>query len=155
PGDGLDRAQAALLTPYGRAEIAWRLDGEELHVTALVPPNATAQVDLPGPAGAPFDVTAGHHTWTVHLPAPDRPSGPITLDTTLGELMDRPGAMKIFTDTLIRFFPEAAAYIDQSDTESGETTIRDAAAMVPGGPEFLLDLEEQYAAFNAAGASEN
>ncbi|WP_216587969.1 alpha-L-rhamnosidase [Streptomyces brasiliscabiei] len=155
PGGGLTRAQAALLTPYGRAEIAWRLDGEELHITALVPPNTSAVVDLPGPAGPPFDVTAGHHTWTVHLPATAPPSGPVTLDTTLGELMDRPGAMKIFTDTLVRYFPEAAAYIDQSDTESGETTIRDAAAMVPGGPEFLCDLEEQYAAFNAAASDAN
>ncbi|MFI6818826.1 family 78 glycoside hydrolase catalytic domain [Nonomuraea sp. NPDC050328] len=78
PGGGLTRARAALRTPYGPAEAAWRLDGEQageldggLEVTAVVPPNTSALVHLPG--AEPFEVGSGRHRWTV--PGPGRPSG--------------------------------------------------------------------------------
>ncbi|TYB71091.1 Bacterial alpha-L-rhamnosidase [Nonomuraea sp. PA05] len=48
PGGGLTHARATHLTPYGEAEVAWRLDGERLSVTVRVPHNTTAVVDLPG-----------------------------------------------------------------------------------------------------------
>ncbi|GAA2212647.1 glycoside hydrolase family 78 protein [Nonomuraea monospora] len=48
PGGGLTHARATHLTPYGEAEVAWRLDGERLSVTVQVPQNTTAVVELPG-----------------------------------------------------------------------------------------------------------
>ena len=48
PGGGLTYAKATLVTPYGDAAAGWRLDGDRLTVTAIVPPNTRATVYLPG-----------------------------------------------------------------------------------------------------------
>ncbi len=48
PGGGLTYAKATLVTPYGEAAAGWRLDGDRLTVTAIVPPNTRATVHLPG-----------------------------------------------------------------------------------------------------------
>jgi alpha-L-rhamnosidase len=81
PGGGLTWATARHLTPYGPAEAGWRTDGDELEVTALVPPGTRATVVLPrsdesdetdasgGPDGPePLDVGPGRHTWRVGIP---------------------------------------------------------------------------------------
>lgn len=69
PGGGLTWATSRHRTPYGLAEAGWHVDGDELEVTALVPPNTRATVVLPGSEGEPLDVGAGRHSWRV--PAPD------------------------------------------------------------------------------------
>jgi alpha-L-rhamnosidase len=48
PGGGLAYAKATLVTPYGEAAAGWRLAGDRLTVTAIVPPNTRATVHLPG-----------------------------------------------------------------------------------------------------------
>lgn len=68
PGGGLTRASAALRTPYGRAEVSWRVDGDQLATEVVVPPNATARVDLPG-ADDVVDVGSGAHYFTSSLDA--------------------------------------------------------------------------------------
>ncbi|MFC6506928.1 alpha-L-rhamnosidase C-terminal domain-containing protein [Promicromonospora citrea] len=63
PIAGLDHAEAALDTPYGRARVAWRRTGDDVVVEADVPPNARAVVRLPG---APQEtVGSGRHAWTL------------------------------------------------------------------------------------------
>ena len=64
PGAGMTSARARHETPYGRAEVAWFVDGAELHVEAVVPPNTSATVDLPGGVST-VTVGSGRHTWTV------------------------------------------------------------------------------------------
>lgn len=54
PGGPLDRAAAALETPFGRARSAWTLDNGTLRLETTVPPNTTATLRLPaGENGAP------------------------------------------------------------------------------------------------------
>ncbi|GAA2993242.1 glycoside hydrolase family 78 protein [Streptosporangium longisporum] len=65
PGGGLTSASAGLDTPYGHAAVSWRLAGGTLTVTAVVPPNTVAEVDLPG--SAPAEVGSGTHTFTLPL----------------------------------------------------------------------------------------
>jgi alpha-L-rhamnosidase len=48
PGGGFTYAKATLVTPYGEAGSGWKLDGDRLTVTAIVPPNTRATVHLPG-----------------------------------------------------------------------------------------------------------
>jgi alpha-L-rhamnosidase len=48
PGGGLTYAKATLVTPYGEAGGGWRLEGDRLVVTAIVPPNTRGTVHLPG-----------------------------------------------------------------------------------------------------------
>ncbi|MGC9540765.1 alpha-L-rhamnosidase C-terminal domain-containing protein [Streptomyces sp. UG1] len=66
PGGGITQAGARLHTPYGIAEVSWVLSGRELTVEAVVPPNTTAGVVLPGGRGV-IEVGSGSHTWTVAL----------------------------------------------------------------------------------------
>jgi alpha-L-rhamnosidase len=48
PGGAFSFAKATLVTPYGEAGSGWKLDGDRLTVTAIVPPNTRATVHLPG-----------------------------------------------------------------------------------------------------------
>jgi alpha-L-rhamnosidase len=72
PGGRLTWASSRHRTPYGLAEVGWRIDGDQIDVTALVPPNTTATVVLPGGNGDEFEVGAGRHRWRV----PARAGGP-------------------------------------------------------------------------------
>ncbi|MFE5335044.1 glycoside hydrolase family 78 protein [Isoptericola sp. NPDC056573] len=63
PGGGLTHASARHVTPYGTAEVAWRIedgaDGEELVVRCVVPVGTTAELDVPG--APPAVVGHGEH----------------------------------------------------------------------------------------------
>jgi alpha-L-rhamnosidase len=48
PGGPLTSARAELMTPYGKASSAWILENGTLHIEAIVPPNTTATLVLPG-----------------------------------------------------------------------------------------------------------
>jgi alpha-L-rhamnosidase len=69
PGGGLTYAHARHRTPYGIAEVSWRLLGDELEVEAVVPPNTEATVTKPD--GTTFDVGSGRYSWKFpNAPAP-------------------------------------------------------------------------------------
>jgi alpha-L-rhamnosidase len=68
PGGDLTFARARHRTPYGMAEVEWRLIDGQLHVAAAIPPNTTAEVTLPPRTGASFTVGSGRHTWVVPTP---------------------------------------------------------------------------------------
>lgn len=62
PGGGFTHASASHETPYGRASIAWRVDGGVLTVDVVVPTGADAVVELPGQA--PVAIESGSHTFS-------------------------------------------------------------------------------------------
>ena len=64
PGGALQSASSRLDTPYGPASSSWELVDGTLTVRAVVPPNTTAHVQLPGQADE-FEVGAGTHSWSV------------------------------------------------------------------------------------------
>ncbi|MCT9075654.1 alpha-L-rhamnosidase [Streptomyces fulvoviolaceus] len=77
PGGGLTHARAVHESPYGRCEAGWERDGDTLTVTAVVPPNTTAVVELPDGKPA-FEVGSGTHTFTVNgFTTPTWPPTPI------------------------------------------------------------------------------
>jgi alpha-L-rhamnosidase len=67
PGGGLTWATCRHRTPYGIAESAWRLDGDEIEMTATVPPNTTATVILPGADGQSIEIGSGSHHWRYRM----------------------------------------------------------------------------------------
>ena len=78
PGGGLTHAAAVHETPYGRAEVAWTRMGDELHVSVLVPPGATALVELPEPSWGSSRVEAGRHDFSCRFrPANQDPPIPV------------------------------------------------------------------------------
>ncbi|WP_307865625.1 family 78 glycoside hydrolase catalytic domain [Streptomyces montanisoli] len=66
PGPGLTWARARHETPYGTAEVGWRVEGRRLDVRFTVPVGVTAQVDLEGMEA--YEVGAGTHRAGVDLP---------------------------------------------------------------------------------------
>jgi alpha-L-rhamnosidase len=64
PGPGVTSASSTLMTPYGPAACRWSVDGTQVSLEAVVPPNATAGVVLPGSDGTELDVAAGSHRWS-------------------------------------------------------------------------------------------
>jgi alpha-L-rhamnosidase len=70
PGGGLTHACARHETPYGLAESRWEVMDGTFRLDAIVPPNSTADVYLPGAAGSsrrPIVVGSGRHQWSVPL----------------------------------------------------------------------------------------
>lgn len=62
PGGTVTTAKVSHLTPSGLVSCEWKLDGVKLQIHAVVPPNTTAQVELPG---VNETVGSGKHTWNV------------------------------------------------------------------------------------------
>jgi alpha-L-rhamnosidase len=99
PLAALEHASARHVTPYGEASVSWRRQGDDVVVTAEVPPNTTAEVDLPGgPLLA--EVGSGRHEWRVPAePAPAlRPLPGLT--ASLADVIDDPRAYQALLDTL-------------------------------------------------------
>lgn len=90
PIAGLVRAATRFETAYGMAEAGWTAQDGQLVVRAVVPPNTTAVVVLPG--GTETEVGSGHHEWTVPDPRERVESRAVTLNSTLGEIADDPEA---------------------------------------------------------------
>jgi alpha-L-rhamnosidase len=68
-GGGLTHARARHETPYGVAEVTWRLLPAGIEIEATIPPNTGATVKLPDPERAAFEVGSGTHAWLVaHIP---------------------------------------------------------------------------------------
>jgi alpha-L-rhamnosidase len=64
PGGGLTHARARHRTPYGIAEAGWRAENGTIVMRAVVPPNTTATVTLPG-ASDSFEAGSGEYEWSV------------------------------------------------------------------------------------------
>ncbi len=47
PGGGLVHAEASFDSPYGLVSTAWRRNGSQVKLTAVIPPNTSAQIALP------------------------------------------------------------------------------------------------------------
>lgn len=93
PIAGLDHARARFETPYGLAEAGWVARDGRIVVHAVVPPNASAVVVLPGAVpGDGIEVGAGRHEWTVPDPRDRSVPPPVTLGSTLGAVADDPEA---------------------------------------------------------------
>ncbi|WGT46341.1 alpha-L-rhamnosidase [Tessaracoccus lacteus] len=90
PVPGLDSASSTFDGPYGLVSVAWRREGDDLLVTAQVPPNTTADVVLPG--RDPFEVASGSHEWRVAWPLDETVPAAVDIDTSLAEIQDDPEA---------------------------------------------------------------
>lgn len=68
PGEGITWAKADLVTRYGLASSAWKIEDGVLTVNVVVPPNTSATVYLPGKD--PIEVSAGQFEYKVEIVAP-------------------------------------------------------------------------------------
>jgi alpha-L-rhamnosidase len=105
PGGGLTHARARHQTPYGLAECAWRIEQGQITVEASVPPNTRASVTLPGGDGSTIAIGSGRYRWVYPYQAPQPLRRPLTLDSTLGEVIDDPAAWAAVLAVLRRHLP--------------------------------------------------
>jgi alpha-L-rhamnosidase len=104
PGGGLTHASARHRTPYGIAQSAWKIQDGRIDVDAIVPPNTTASVRLPGTEAEPVTVQSGAHHWSYAYRDSDARK-PLTVDDAVGDLLDDPSAWTVVKDTILRLSP--------------------------------------------------
>lgn len=138
PGGGLSYASARHTTPYGTAASSWRLTPGEITVEIEVPPNAMAHVTLPGKQGASVEVRSGTHSWTYAYQSPDEKRKPLTLDSTIGELVDDQKAFNRVKEAL------AQHGIEQLDPFLAQETVTLRAAMgfMPSSVDLISVVKE-------------
>ncbi|KAI0904860.1 extracellular glycosyl hydrolase family 78 protein [Ustulina deusta] len=65
PGGGLTSAKTTYLSPYGKVSTDWRVDAAGFDLELVVPPNARAEVVLPGDAQKVITVGSGTHLFKI------------------------------------------------------------------------------------------
>jgi alpha-L-rhamnosidase len=140
PGGGLTHASARHRTPYGLAECAWRIDGDMIEVTALVPPNTSATVTLPGSDTPSFDVGSGSHRWSYRYADPDARA--LTLDSSVGEFIDDARAWESLLAHLDAAGPmnPPRRIILMSDIHA---PLRRVLSVMPGGAAIAAGVDEE------------
>jgi len=110
PGGGLSYARVRHRTLYGMAECAWTIGVEtgSIEVRVVVPPNTTGAVVLPGHDTTPIEVGSGTHQWSYpyQMRKPNRVL--LTIDNTLGEIIDDPAAWAVVLAAIRATMPEYA-----------------------------------------------
>jgi alpha-L-rhamnosidase len=142
PGGGLSRASARHLTPYGMAECSWEICDGKMELRVVIPPNASAQVTLPGSDKEPFDIGAGSYAWSYAYKDPDARQ-PLTIDSTIGEISDDPRAWAVVRSTLARLNQENSFVAIMLASQSS-STLRQALALA-NADKAALAVEEALA----------
>ncbi|MGY4858226.1 family 78 glycoside hydrolase catalytic domain [Cryobacterium sp. AP23] len=133
PLDQLDHARTEHETPYGPASARWRRTGGELTITAVVPPNTTAEVSLPGSTDV-IVVGSGSHEWRVPADAigSRRLSQPLGGTTSLANLIDDEPAFDAVIDAIADVDPVRARSFHRQTRWSTVNTLDDASFFLQG-----------------------
>jgi alpha-L-rhamnosidase len=146
PGGGLTHARARHHTPYGLAECAWKIDAGQIAVEIVVPPNTTAQVTLPGHDREPIEVGSGAHRWA-YLYQDSKAARPaLSLDSTLGDLVDDPKAWTVVLTTMRQHAPELVDRLVGSLQNNSDLTLHQLLSFHPNTAGLGEALEAALAA---------
>jgi alpha-L-rhamnosidase len=88
------------------AECAWSIEAGKIDVQVVVPPNTTAEVSIPGSGTAPTEVGSGAHRWSYPYQVQEVVRVPLTIDNTLGEIIDVPEAWAVTLGAIRANMPE-------------------------------------------------
>jgi len=143
PGGGITHASARHRTPYGLAECRWSIEGETIHINIIVPPNATAKVNLPGTDKEPIEVGAGTHQWSYAYQNPDV-RRPLSIDDTIGEISDNPDAWDVVINTLMQLIPDKPILMPFLKNQS-KRTLRQGLSTLPNADEALASIADAFA----------
>lgn len=137
PLRALEHARASHRTPYGPASVGWRRDGDAVVVTAEVPPNTEAVVDLPGVAASV--VGSGLHEWRFTEATDARSRRPLGLDSPSAAIIDDPEAYRALLDTLASHDPARAEAVRTDTVWAEGRPLRQALMFTPS--DVLADVE--------------
>ncbi len=138
PGGGITHAFARHLTPYGVAECAWQLDGGTIDLQAVVPPNATALVYIPGES-TPLEVGSGAWSWSAPYQDPDKPAS-YTVDDLVGEILSDDAARSAIVRALDR--EGVADYLRRMLFNEPGLSLREGLIMFPDYDEAVTMMME-------------
>jgi alpha-L-rhamnosidase len=132
PGGGLTHASTRHKTPYGIAECTWTIVQGRIELKVVVPPNARASVTLPSGDGAPVEIGSGTYEWSLDYADPAaRP--PLTVESTVGEILLDADAWATVTTTMSRLMPGFA--VDTAILASySDIPLRQVLTNLPNGP---------------------
>jgi len=117
-GGGLTSAHGSLDTGFGVVDVSWMLEGTSFSLVAVVPPNVTARITLPGASAADaIEVGSGRHEFTVDVSglvaAPE--VEPLTMETPLSQIVGDTDAR----EGLEALFAELGYFIGLGWTKDG------------------------------------
>jgi len=134
PGGGLTHARASHLTPYGLVECAWKIEGRNINVEVVIPPNATALVTLPGSDASPVEVGSGSWQWSTPYQDPDVRT-PYTVDVLSEEIMSDIAARTVVMDVLSPLVE--TGFLNMILQNYGDLPLRQALGMLPNSDDLL------------------
>ncbi len=129
PGGDITHASASHRTPYGLAASTWRIADGKITLDVEVPANCDATIHLPGRDDAPIEVGSGKYTWSYAYSAPETTLPPLTLDSTIEELIDHQVAYDLVMETIERDHLDFKNMIEGQPT----VTLRQAIGLSPSG----------------------
>jgi alpha-L-rhamnosidase len=141
PGGGLTSASTKHITPYGPASCAWKIEGDQITVEVEVPPNTTASLRLPGRPGDELEVGSGKYCWTYPYSDTAAKRAPLTLDSTIGEIIDDAEA---FTLVLAAIRKHGTELADRMLSQE-ERPLRESVSFMPQSKAILASIEEALA----------
>jgi alpha-L-rhamnosidase len=144
-GGGLTRARARHRTPYGPAEAAWAIEDGQITVSVVIPPGAMARVTLPGTSDIPIEVGSGTHRWTYAYAAPAA-RAPVTVDSTLNEIRDRPEALAALARVVRRRRPGMMQYLGAAVPGYGGVSVRRLVSAFSPNEALLSEIAAELAA---------
>ena len=103
-------------------------------IKGLIPADATARVGLPRWEGATFEVGAGRHAWSYPYQVPEVVYPTLTLDSKLGEVIEKPAAYAAVMNVVTA---HNAEFADRLNGQT-EVTLREALLLHPN-PERLTE----------------
>ncbi|MDU0328450.1 family 78 glycoside hydrolase catalytic domain [Microbacterium sp. KSW2-21] len=136
-----DHAGAVHDTPYGRAEVSWRRDGDDVLLEVTVPANTTAEIDVPGLPNE--ELGAGTHGWRIPGSV-RRPAAPISPDSALSEVIDRAGAYDLLVEELNAHAPASAHRLRHRTRWVPQRTLRSELDGIPA--EVLESIADRLSA---------
>ena len=103
-----------------------------------IPANTSAAIHLPGTEGEPLEVGSGRYRWSYPYQAPAVVFPPLTIDSTLGDLIDQPAVYAQVMHVVAQHNPEFA---DRMDGQ-GAVSLRQAIHRNPNAQELEAKVEE-------------
>jgi alpha-L-rhamnosidase len=142
PGGGLTTATTKHHTPYGIAACDWKLTDGQIQVEIEVPANTRAVVFLPGkPENEALDVGSGTYAWTYAYTQTFKKRTRLTLDSTVGELLDNSEALPLALKTISAY---DSRLIERMLAQE-QIPIRQTVSYMMNRQALLASLEETFA----------
>jgi alpha-L-rhamnosidase len=148
PGGGLTHASARLNTPYGLARSSWRIADGQFHLEVVLPPNTSGEVIWPdGAGGQRATIASGHHQWTTpYVEVKPEPIA-LSLDMSLGALLEDDQAFARTFEILSAHNFEMADRLKDRHA----MTLRQIVFIMPNGDNVMAKIEAAFAELRGEG----